>query len=170
MTSQLVHHISIRIWFQGKRFNFSGHSLSLDVTKFVFGRSLVSILKQITEHRLPREFDYHRMPAPWIQLRLLRLMALLGHGDQTSSEGMYEVLLDAMRRADSGINVGYAVMYECVRTVTQIYPNATLLDAAAVAISRLLKSDNNNLKYLGITGLAEIVKDHPKCVDLQFID
>jgi len=124
--------------------------------------SFVSILKQITEHRLPREFDYHRMPAPWIQLRLLRVLALLGHGDQSASEGMYEILIDVMRRADTGINVGYAVLYECVRTITHIYPNPTLLDAAAAAIARFVKSENHNLKYLGITGLAEIVKDHPK--------
>eukprot|EP00953_Heterococcus_sp_UTEX-ZZ885_P016485 9270-Heterococcus_DN1.PRE.3 len=64
--------------------------------------SFVSILKQITEHRLPREYDYHRMPAPWIQMRLLQ-------ADQTASEGMYEVLRDVIRRADTGINVGYAV-------------------------------------------------------------
>ena len=72
--------------------------------------SFVSILKQIIEHRLVKDYDYHRMPAPWIQIQLLRFLALLGHGDQAASEGMYEILSEVMRRADTGINVGYAVM------------------------------------------------------------
>jgi AP-4 complex subunit epsilon-1 len=130
--------------------------------------SLVSILKQIVEHRLPREFDYHRIPAPWIQMSILRILALLGRGDQASSEGMYEVLVDVMRRADTGINVGYAIVYQTVHTVTTIYPNTLLLDAAATSISRFIRSDSHNLKYIGIKGLASIVRDHPRyAVDHQ---
>lgn len=122
-------------------------------------------------------------------MQILRTLALLGRGDQASSEGMYEVLVDVMRRADTGINVGYAIggcliitlassdsyhtptkahnfclltVYEAVRTVTMIYPNPLLLDAAATSISRFIRSDSHNLKYIGIKGLASIVKDHPK--------
>jgi AP-4 complex subunit epsilon-1 len=42
-------------------------------------------------------------------MHILKILALLGRGDQASSEGMYEVLIDAMKRADTGINVGYAI-------------------------------------------------------------
>ena len=49
--------------------------------------SLVSILKQVADHRLPREYDYHRVPAPWIQMHLLRMLAVLGRGDRAASEG-----------------------------------------------------------------------------------
>jgi len=124
--------------------------------------SFVSILKQVTDHRLPRDYDYHRIPSPWIQMNLLKILALLGKNDQSSSEGMYEVLVDVMKRADTGINIGYAIVYEVVKTVTTIYPNAMLLDAAATSISRFIRSDSHNLKYIGIKGLASIVKDYPK--------
>lgn len=132
--------------------------------------SFVSILKQITEHRLPSSFDYHRMPAPWIQIKLLKLLALLGASDQRASEGMYEVLYDVLRKADTGINIGYAVIYDCVRTITTIYPNIQLLETAASHISRFVASENHNLKYLGIKALASIVQvDQKYALDHQMV-
>ena len=40
-----------------------------------------SILSQIVSRRLPPTFEYHSVPAPWIQIRILRILAILGTDD-----------------------------------------------------------------------------------------
>ena len=46
----------------------------------------VVILKQIIDHRLPRDYDYHRIPAPWIQTKLLDILSCLGADDEEASK------------------------------------------------------------------------------------
>jgi AP-4 complex subunit epsilon-1 len=125
--------------------------------------SFVVILKQIVEHRLPREYDYHRIPAPWIQMKILEILSYLGADDKTASENMYEIISTVLKRADdSGINIGYALVFQSLKTICMIYPSQSLMDTVTTTISRFLSSESHNLKYIGITGLALIVKIDPK--------
>ncbi|KAF8821991.1 adapter-related protein [Cardiosporidium cionae] len=123
--------------------------------------SLVNILKQICDRRLPRTYDYHRVPAPWLQIKLLSLLATLGCADRSSSEKLYDILQHVMRITDTASAAGYAILYECVKTISTIYPSHSLLEQAAASISRFILSGNNNLKYVGVTGLAIIVQVNP---------
>ena len=92
-------------------------------------RPLVQILKKTIEGRLGSEYYYHRIPAPWIQIKMLKMLALLGASNQSTSENMYEVLFEVMRRADNlGVTIGHAIVYECVTTSVAIYPNVQLLE------------------------------------------
>eukprot|EP00252_Welwitschia_mirabilis_P018924 TRINITY_DN4243_c0_g2_i1.p1 TRINITY_DN4243_c0_g2~~TRINITY_DN4243_c0_g2_i1.p1 ORF type:complete len:923 (+),score=193.52 TRINITY_DN4243_c0_g2_i1:295-2769(+) len=127
--------------------------------------SFVNILKQVAEHRLPKSYDYHRTPAPFIQIKLLKILALLGAGDKQTSENMYTVLGDIFRKGDSTSNIGNAILYECICTVTSIYPNAKLLEEAGRVTSRFLKSDSHNLKYMGIDALCQVIRINPDFVE-----
>ncbi|XP_024531548.1 AP-4 complex subunit epsilon [Selaginella moellendorffii] len=127
--------------------------------------SLVSILKQAVEHRLPKSYDYHRTPAPFVQIKLLKILALLGTGDKAASENMFNVLGDILKRSDSTSNIGNAILYECVRTLTSIYTNPRLLQNAAEITAKFLKSDNHNLKYMGIDALGRLIKITPECAE-----
>ena len=49
---------------------------------------------EVIEHRLPRDFDYHRMPAPWVQIKILTIFRILGASDQQTSAQMYEILTE----------------------------------------------------------------------------
>lgn len=123
--------------------------------------SFVSILKQVAEHRLPKSYDYHQMPAPYIQIKLLKILALLGSGDKQASEHMYTVVNDIIRKADTSSNIGNAVLYECVCCAAAIYPNPKLMETASSTISRFLKSDSHNLRYMGIDALSRLIKLNP---------
>ncbi|XWS62283.1 hypothetical protein CRYUN_Cryun07bG0196900 [Craigia yunnanensis] len=127
--------------------------------------SFVSILKQVAERRLPKAYDYHQMPAPFIQIKLLKILALLGRGDKQASENMYTVVGDIFRKYDSSSNIGNAVLYECICCVSSIYPNPKLLESAADVISRFLKSDSHNLKYMGIDALGRLIKISPEIAE-----
>ncbi|KAK9153064.1 hypothetical protein Sjap_000544 [Stephania japonica] len=123
--------------------------------------SFVNILKQVAEHRLPKSYDYHNMPAPFIQIRLLKILALLGSGDKHASENMYTVLSDIFRKCDSSSNIGNSILYECICCVSSIFPNSKLLEAAAEVTSRFLKGESHNLKYMGIDALGRLIKINP---------
>lgn len=43
---------------------------------------MVNILRQVIERRLPNSYEYHGIPSPWLQIRILKILALLGAGNQ----------------------------------------------------------------------------------------
>uniref|UniRef100_A0A3Q2FHE6 Clathrin/coatomer adaptor adaptin-like N-terminal domain-containing protein n=1 Tax=Cyprinodon variegatus TaxID=28743 RepID=A0A3Q2FHE6_CYPVA len=44
--------------------------------------SFITILKQVVGGKLPMDFNYHSVPAPWLQIHLLRILSLLGKNDR----------------------------------------------------------------------------------------
>ncbi|CAG05538.1 unnamed protein product [Tetraodon nigroviridis] len=151
--------------------------------------SIVTILKQVLGGKLPMDFNYHSVPAPWLQMQLLRILALLGKNDQRTSELMYEVLDESLQRAEMNHNITYgtsrlllrhfmfnrfhtscwfyplispAILYECVRCIYTVYPKSDLLEKAAKCIGNFVLSPKINLKYLGLKALTYVVQQDPK--------
>lgn len=123
--------------------------------------SFVTILKQVVGGKLPVDFNYHSVPAPWLQIQLLRILRLLGKDDQRTSELMYDVLDESLRRAELNHNVTYAILFECVHTVYSIYPKSELLEKAAKCIGKFVLSPKINLKYLGLKALTYVIQQDP---------
>lgn len=64
------------------------------------------------------------------QIKLLRLLAVVGAGDVPASENMYGVVGGALQRAAlQGNTIGNAIVYEAARTITTVHPNADLLQS-----------------------------------------
>ena len=68
--------------------------------------SFTDILTQVISRKLPQAFDYHGVPSPWIQIRLLRILAILGTDDLRTSEKIYHVVEDTLASAECTSNIG----------------------------------------------------------------
>nr|XP_013812730.1 PREDICTED: AP-4 complex subunit epsilon-1 isoform X1 [Apteryx mantelli mantelli] len=144
---------SLHIYLQMVKENSSGYK---DLTG-----SFVTILKQVVGGKLPIDFNYHSVPAPWLQIQLLRILGLLGKDDPRTSELMYDVLDESLRRAEINHNITYAILFECVQTIYTIHPKSELLEKAAKCIGKFVLSSKINLKYLGLKALTYVIQQDP---------
>ncbi|XP_056355938.1 AP-4 complex subunit epsilon-1 isoform X1 [Oenanthe melanoleuca] len=144
---------SLHIYLQMIKENSSGYK---DLTG-----SFVTILKQVVGGKLSADFNYHSVPAPWLQIQLLRIFGLLGKDDPRTSELMYGVLDESLRRAEINHNITYAILFECVQTIYTIYPKSELLEKAAKCIGKFVLSPKINLKYLGLKALTYVIQQDP---------
>ncbi|KAI4903115.1 hypothetical protein NFI96_015692 [Prochilodus magdalenae] len=128
--------------------------------------SFVTILRQVVGGKLPLDFNYHTVPAPWLQIQLLRILSLLGREDHSTSELMYDVLDESLQRAEMNHNITYAILYECVKAIYTIHPKAELLEKAARCIGNFVLSPKIDLKYLGLKALTYVVQ-HDASLALQ---
>jgi AP-4 complex subunit epsilon-1 len=119
-------------------------------------------LKQIIDHKLPKTYDYHKAPAPFLQIKLLKVLGVLGANDKKASEEMYQILMEVLNVAETQTTIGNAVVYECVKTATSIYPLPQLLEMSAAVVARFLKAKGHNLRYAGLSALAAVVRISPK--------
>ncbi|XP_006814481.1 AP-4 complex subunit epsilon-1-like, partial [Saccoglossus kowalevskii] len=44
--------------------------------------SLVDVFQQVIDKKLPSDYEYYRVPAPWLLIKLLKMMSVLGSDDE----------------------------------------------------------------------------------------
>lgn len=122
---------------------------------------LTDMLSQIISHHLTVDYEYHSVPAPWLVILLLKLLARLGAGDLNISQKIYPILKDVLHRTEPSHKMGLAVIYECMQTITSIYPHPVLVDLAAKCVGRFLSAHHINLRYIGLKALTSLVQVNP---------
>lgn len=123
--------------------------------------SLVSILNQIVEKRLAQTYNYHKVPAPWIQISIISIFGKMGRGSKAPCDQICECLRNVLQQVDSTPTssslVASAIVSECVKTIAVISANESITKMCSISISRMLTSDNNNMRYAGVAGLTTMV-------------
>ncbi|KAL6505551.1 hypothetical protein OROHE_022930 [Orobanche hederae] len=118
---------------------------------------LVKVLKDLTNSPYAPEYDISGITDPILQIRLLRLLRVLGRGDADASDAMNDILAQVATKTESNKNAGNAILYECVATIMSIEDNGGLRVLAINILGRFLSSRDNNIRYVALNVLMKAI-------------
>ncbi|XP_024401001.1 AP-1 complex subunit gamma-2 [Physcomitrium patens] len=119
--------------------------------------TMVRVLKNLVVSGYAPEYDVSGITDPFLQIRLLRLLRLLGNGDADVSDAMSDVLAQVATNTESNKNAGNAILYECVQTIMAVEAIGGLRVLAINILGRFLANRDNNIRYVALNTLVKVV-------------
>ncbi|KAL5178855.1 AP-1 complex subunit gamma-2 [Glycine soja] len=118
---------------------------------------LVRTLKDLANSPYSPEYDIAGITDPFLHIRLLKLLRVLGEGNADASDTMNDILAQVATKTESNKVAGNAILYECVQTIMSIEDNGGLRVLAINILGRFLSNRDNNIRYVALNMLMKAV-------------
>lgn len=118
---------------------------------------LVALLKNLVMSGYAPEYEVGGICDPFLQVKVLQALRVLGTRDVHSSDAMNDILAQVATNTESLRNVGNAILYEAVQTIMTIEANEGLRTLAINILGRFLSNRDNNIRYVALNTLSKVV-------------
>ena len=125
---------------------------------------LVRTLKGLASSGYAPEHDVNGITDPFLQVKILRLLRVLGRGDAHTSEQINDILAQVATNTESARNVGNSILYESVLTILDIEADSGLRVLGVNILGKFLTNKDNNIRYVALNTLIKVVAVEPNAV------
>ena len=125
---------------------------------------LVRTLKGLASSGYAPEHDVNGITDPFLQVKILRLLRVLGRGDARTSEQINDILAQVATNTESAKNVGNSILYESVLTILEIEADSGLRVLGVNILGKFLTNKDNNIRYVALNTLIKVVAVEPNAV------
>ncbi|THH34130.1 hypothetical protein EUX98_g92 [Antrodiella citrinella] len=135
----------------------------LDAFAVCYQKAADRLYRLVVEHEFAATYAYYKVPSPWLQVKLLRLLQYYPPTeDVTLRKVLHEVLQAIMANsAEPSRNVQHnnaqhAILFEAIGLAIHLDTNSPLVTTAAVLLARFISSKETNVRYLGLDTMAHL--------------
>ncbi|KAK2812644.1 hypothetical protein FQN50_001290 [Emmonsiellopsis sp. PD_5] len=125
---------------------------------------LVRVLKGLTTSGYAPEHDVSGITDPFLQVKILRFLRVLGRSDPATSELINDILAQVATNTESSKNVGNSILYEAVLTILDIEADSGLRVLGVNILGKFLANKDNNIRYVALNTLIKVVAVEPNAV------
>lgn len=125
---------------------------------------LVRTLKGLASSGFAPEHDVNGITDPFLQVKILQLLRVLGRGDSHTSEQINDILAQVATNTESAKNVGNSILYESVLTILDIEADSGLRVLGVNILGKFLQNKDNNIRYVALNTLIKVVAVEPNAV------
>ena len=129
-----------------------------------YSGGLVRTLKALASSGYAPEHDVTGITDPFLQVKILQLLRVLGRGDPQTSEQINDILAQVATNTDSSKNVGNSILYEAVLTILDIEADSGLRVLGVNILGKFLSNRDNNIRYVALNTLIKVVAVEPNAV------
>ncbi|CAJ0755381.1 8553_t:CDS:10 [Entrophospora sp. SA101] len=141
---------------------------NLDAYQSCYAKAVDRLSRIIVKKEYTLDYVYYKVPVPWLQVKLLRLLQYYPASDDLEVRiKLHNVLQTILNNSqDTPKNVQHSnaqnsVLFEAINLAIHLDTESQIVNQAVILLGRFITSKETNLRYLGLETMAHLAA----CVD-----